>query len=121
MKSSQSSEDYLKTILILSKRLPVVRSVDIANELGYKKSSISIAMSKLLDRGYITITYSGFISLTEEGKSLAEKINERHTLFTDFLVSLGVAHDIAEKDACRLEHAISDESFVAFKRFWLNQ
>ena len=118
MKSSESSEDYLETILVLSRRLPVVRSVDISKELGYKKSSISAAMNKLREAGYITISDAGFIFLTEEGKALAERVYERHTVFTDFLTSLGVSPDVAERDACRMEHVVSEESFAALKELY---
>ncbi len=116
MRSNESSEDYIETILLLSKKLPVVRSVDIANELGYKKSSISVAMKKLRESGYITVTEAGFIYLTDEGKALAESVYERHTVFTELLMSLGVSAEVAEKDACRIEHVVSEESFAAIKR-----
>ncbi|MBO6107979.1 MAG: metal-dependent transcriptional regulator [Eubacterium sp.] len=116
MRSNESAEDYLETILLLSKKLPVVRSVDIANELEFKKSSVSVAMKKLRESGKITVTDSGYIYLTDEGKELAERVYERHTVFTEFLTSLGVAPDVAENDACRIEHIISEESFQAFKR-----
>ena len=102
MRSNESSEDYLETILMLSKKLPVVRSVDIASELGYKKSSISVAMKKLRENGEITITDAGFIYLTDEGRAYAESIYERHVFFTDFLTSLGVDPKTAEDDACRI-------------------
>ncbi|MBR6228331.1 MAG: metal-dependent transcriptional regulator [Eubacterium sp.] len=118
MKSSESSEDYLETILVLSRRLPVVRSVDISREIGYKKSSISTAMNKLREKGYITISDAGYIFLTEEGKALAERVYERHTVFTDFLIALGVSPDVAERDACRMEHVVSEESFTALKEFY---
>lgn len=118
MKSSESSEDYLEAILLLSRRLPVVRSVDISRELGYKKSSISTAMNKLREAGYITISDAGYIFLTEEGTALAERVYERHTVFTDFLISLGVTPDVAERDACRMEHVVSEESFTALKELY---
>ena len=117
MKSNESSEDYLETILLLSRKLPVVRSVDIANELGFKKSSVSVAMKKLRERNHITVTDAGYIYLTEDGQALAENIYERHSVFTEFLTSLGVAPDVAENDACRIEHILSEESYQAFKRF----
>ena len=116
MKSNESSEDYLETILILSGKLPVVRSVDVANELGFKKSSVSVAMKKLRETNLITMTDAGYIYLTDEGKALAESVYERHQVFTTFLASLGVPEDVAEKDACRIEHVISEESFRAFKK-----
>ena len=116
MHKNESSENYLETILILSKKLPVVRSVDIANELGYKKSSVSVAMKNLREKEHITVTDAGFIYLTESGKAIAEMIHERHELLTAWLTSLGVPKDIASDDACKLEHAISDESFEAIRR-----
>ena len=117
MKSNESAEDYLETILLLSQKLPVVRSVDIANELGFKKSSVSVAMKKLRESDQITVTDAGYIYLTDEGQALAEKVYERHHVFTTFLTSLGVDAKVAENDACRIEHVISEESFQAFKRY----
>jgi len=116
MKSNESQENYLETILCLSKTLPVVRSIDIANELGYKKSSISIAMKHLREKEYITVTSAGFIYLTEEGSRIANMIYERHTILSDVLIRLGVPADIAQEDACRIEHDLSPESFEAIKK-----
>lgn len=116
MKSNESAENYLETILILSKKLPVVRSVDIANELGYKKSSVSIAMKNLREKHQITVTDAGFIYLTDEGKEIAEMIYERHELLSSCLEHLGVSKEIAAQDACRIEHIISKESFEAIKK-----
>ena len=115
MHNNESAENYLETILILSKKLPVVRSVDIANELGFKKSSVSIAMKNLREKNHITVTDAGFIYLTDSGKEIAEMIYERHELLTDFLVKLGVKPEVAAEDACRIEHVISAESFAAVK------
>lgn len=115
--SNESAEDYLETILILSKRLPVVRSVDIANELGYKKSSISIAMKKLKEAKHITVTDAGFIYLTDSGMAIADMIYERHEFMSQWLMELGVPEDIAVQDACRMEHVISKESFSALKSY----
>lgn len=115
MHSNESAENYLETILILSKKLPVVRSVDIANTLGYKKSSVSIAMKNLREKNHITVTDAGFIYLTDEGKSIAEMIYERHELLTECLIRLGVNEQTAAEDACRIEHVISAESFSAIK------
>ena len=115
MNYNESSENYLETILMLSKKLPVVRAVDIANELGYKKSSVSIAMKHLREKEHITVTDAGFISLTESGRAIAEMIFERHEIITSALVSLGVPENIASEDACKLEHVISPESFEALK------
>ena len=119
MSYNESSENYLETILMLSKKLPVVRSVDIANELGYKKSSVSIAMKHLREKEHITVTDAGFISLTESGRAIAEMIFERHEILTSALVSLGVPEDIASEDACKLEHVISSESFEALKSHFI--
>lgn len=113
---NESAENYLETILILSKRLPVVRSVDIANELNYKKSSVSIAMRNLREKNHITVTDAGFIYLTDEGRQIAEMIFERHEFLTSYLEDLGVPADIAAEDACKIEHVISKESFEALKR-----
>ena len=116
MQVNESSENYLETILVLSKRNPVVRSVDIAEELGFKKSSVSVAMKNLREKHYITVTDSGFIYLTDSGKQIAEMIYERHEFLMKFLVSLGVSESVASEDACRIEHVISKESFEAIKR-----
>ncbi|MCI8781095.1 MAG: metal-dependent transcriptional regulator [Lachnospiraceae bacterium] len=115
MKVNESAENYLETILMLSKKLPVVRSVDIANELGYKKPSVSIAMKHLREKEYITVMEQGYIFLTESGREIAEMIYERHEFLTDWLTSLGVDKKIAAEDACRIEHVISKESFQAMK------
>lgn len=112
---NESAENYLETILILSKKLPVVRSVDIANELGFKKPSISVAMKNLRNKDYITVTDAGFIYLTDSGKEIASMIYERHQLISSLLVQLGVPKDIAVKDACKIEHVISQTSFDAIK------
>lgn len=116
MKTNESSEMYLETILILSTRLPVVRSVDVANELGFKKSSVSIAMKHLREKKLITVTDTGFIYLTDRGKKIAEMIYERHQLLTEFFIKLGVSEDTATQDACRIEHVISPESIDAIKK-----
>lgn len=116
MNNSESSENYLETILILSKSRPVVRSVDIAEELGFKKSSVSVAMKNLREREHITVTKEGFIYLTQAGREIAEMIYERHELFTKWLTSLGVDEKIAAQDACKIEHVLSRESFEAIKK-----
>ena len=110
---NESSENYLETILLLSKKLPVVRAVDIANELDFKKPSVSIAMKNLREKNQITVSEQGFIYLTESGKEIAEMIYERHLLISSWLTELGVPEEIAVKDACRIEHVISKESFEA--------
>ena len=116
MATNESAENYLETILILSKRLPVVRSVDIANELGFKKSSVSIAMKNLREKNHITVTDAGYIYLTDSGKEIAEMIYERHEYLSSWLERLGVPEEIAVEDACKIEHVISKESFAAIKR-----
>ena len=116
MTTNESSENYLETIYRLSKVLPVVRSVDIANELGYKKSSVSIAMKNLREKKHITVTDAGFIYLTDSGKEIAEMIYERHEVLADWLTRIGVPADIASKDACKLEHVLSAETYQALKR-----
>lgn len=118
MHSNESSENYLETILMLSEKLPVVRSVDIANELGFKKSSVSIAMKNLREKEHIIVSDAGFITLTESGRHIAEMIYERHKLLSECLVKLGVPEEIASEDACRVEHIISPETFEAIKKFY---
>ena len=113
---NESAENYLKTILMLSKKLPVFRSVDIATELDFKKSSVSVAMKNLREKNHITVTDAGFIYLTESGREIAEMIYERHRLLSDWLIRLGVSEETANEDACRMEHVISAESFEAIKR-----
>jgi len=119
MHYNESAENYLETILILSKKLPVVRAVDIANELGYKKSSVSIAMKHLREKEHITVSDAGFITLTESGRAIADMIFERHEILTSVLTTLGVPEDIASEDACRIEHVISPESFEALKEHFI--
>lgn len=115
MHTNESAENYLETILILSKSLPVVRSVDVAEELGFKKSSVSVAMKNLREKNHITVTKEGFIYLTESGRDIAEMIYERHQLLSEWLVRLGVSRETADEDACKIEHVISRESFDAIK------
>ena len=112
----ESAEDYLETILMLSKKLPVVRSIDIANEMGYKKSSVSIAMKNLRESEHIRVTKEGYIYLTDSGREIAEMIYERHQILSSWLIQLGVNKQTAEEDACRIEHDISKESFNAIKQ-----
>lgn len=114
---NESAENYLETILILSNKLPVVRSVDVANELDFKKSSVSIAMKNLKANGHITVTDAGFIYLTKSGMEIAEKVYERHRFISSWLISLGVPKDIATEDACKMEHIISNESYAAIKNY----
>lgn len=117
MNINESAENYLETILILSQRLPVVRSVDIAVEMNFKKSSISVAMKNLRENGYITVSDAGFITLTKKGHAIADMIYERHTFLSGWLTALGIDEETAVKDACRMEHVISPESFAAIKNY----
>lgn len=116
MKTNESAENYLETILILSKRNPAVRSVDIAEELGFKKSSVSVAMKHLREKNHIVVSGEGYIKLTESGRAIAEMIYERHELVMHWLEKLGVDNAIAAEDACKIEHVISKESFEAIKK-----
>lgn len=112
---------YLEAIHVLSIDRGSVRSIDISEHLGYSKPSVSRAVGLLKNGGYITVDKDGFITLTDAGKEVAEKIYERHTLLTRFLCSIGVDEETASEDACKLEHAISDKSFAAIKRYALEQ
>ena len=116
MNVNESAENYLETILTLGKSRPVVRAVDIAEEMGFKKSSVSVALKHLREKNHISVTKEGFIYLTEAGKEIAEMIYERHHLLTMWLEKLGVSSEIASTDACRMEHVISKESFEALKK-----
>ena len=116
MKIQESGEMYLETILVLSKEKNNVRAIDIAIHNGYSKPSVSRAMKLLKEAEYIQITSDGYITLTEEGKKLAETIYERHVILSDFFERLGVSHQTAVDDACKIEHDISAETFDALKR-----
>ena len=116
MKIQESAENYLETILILGQRKFQVRSIDIATELNFSKPSVSVAMKNLRQSGHIQVDADGHITLTEEGRKIAETIYERHTLLSSWLIKLGVDERIAAEDACRIEHVISPESFEAIKR-----
>ena len=120
MKINESAENYLETILILSKIKPVVRGVDIAEELGFKKSSVSVAMKHLRENSHIAVSKEGFITLTESGREIAEMIYERHQILSAGLMKLGVDPKTAQEDACRIEHVISPESFQAIKKHMIN-
>ena len=115
MHLQESGEMYLETILLLSQKQPCVRSVDVSAYMGYSKPSVSRAMSLLKQGSYIFIEEDGVIRLTEKGRAVAEKILERHNILTDCLIQLGVPRDTAAKDACKIEHDISDETFAAVK------
>lgn len=116
MAVNESAENYLETILLLGKELSGVRSIDIVHELGFKKSSVSVAMKNLREKNHITVDEFGFITLTPSGREIAEMIYERHELLTSWLVSLGVSKEIAAEDACKMEHILSPESFEAIKK-----
>lgn len=118
MKIQQSAENYLETIYVLTIRNGSVRSIDIANELGFSKPSVSIAMKSLRENGYIDVMGDGKIVLLSEGKKIAEKLYERHTVLTNTLVSLGVPSEIAAEDACKIEHILSEETFDAIKTYY---
>lgn len=112
----ESAENYLETILMIKNKKGIVRSIDIANELEFSKPSVSIAMKNLRENGYIEIDSSGYISLLPAGKEIADKMFERHTTISNWLISLGVDEKTAVEDACRMEHIISTESFEAIKK-----
>ena len=116
MKIQQSAENYLETIYMLQKNKGSCRSVDIANELGFSKPSVSVAMKNLRENGFIEVMGDGNIQLLPPGKKIAEELFERHTMLTECLISLGVPKDIAVEDACRIEHVISKQSFDAIKQ-----
>ena len=116
MKIQESAENYLETILVISKRKPQVRSIDIANELSFSKPSVSVAMKNLREKEQIRVTPEGYIYLTDSGRAIAEMIYERHQLLSRGLMSLGVDEQTATEDACRIEHVLSTESFDAIKK-----
>lgn len=112
----ESGEMYLETIYVLSQKQQNVRSIDVAEEMGFSKPSVSRGVSILKQQGYLTVDGNGFLELTDSGMDLAKKIYERHTILTEALVRLGVNPEIAQQDACKMEHIISDETLNAFKR-----
>ena len=111
----ESAEDYLESILIIQEQSGQVRSIDVVNKLGYSKPSVSIAMKKLRESGYIEVDKEGFITLLPQGEEIAQRIYERHRLFTDFFLRLGVGQETATADACKVEHDLSDETFGLLK------
>lgn len=115
-RADESLEDYLETILLLQKRMGQVRSIDIANEMHFSKPSVSVAMKNLREKGYITMADNGYITLTESGRQRAESVLERHTILSDWLISIGVSREAALEDACKVEHDLSEESFEAIKK-----
>ena len=114
MQVLESAEDYLERILILSEKLDKVREIDVVNDMGFSKPSVSIAMKKLRDNGYIHI-HNGALTLTEKGKTIAEKIYERHRILTKGFMLLGIDEETASKDACKIEHDLSDVTFEKIK------
>ena len=116
MSLQESGEMYLETILILSKKSPFVRSIDVGEYMGFSKPSVSRAVGLLKKGGYIAVSEEGHLTLTEAGYEIANKIYERHTLLTQYLIRLGVSPEVATEDACKMEHDISDETFEAIKR-----
>ena len=112
----ESGEMYLETILILSQKSKFVRAIDVSEEMGFSRPSVSRAVHLLFEGGFINIDADGGLSLTDMGREVAEKIYERHTVLSKWLISLGVSPDVATDDACKIEHDISDESFAAVKR-----
>ena len=116
MKSNVSAENYLETILVLSMTKPYVRSVDVAEKLNFRKSSVSVAMKRLREKNHIEVSPEGFLSLTESGRAIAEMIYQRHQLIYKSLTMLNVPEDVAYRDACRIEHWLSPESYEALKQ-----
>ena len=117
MRIKESAENYLETILIIKNKKGHVRSIDIANELGFTKPSVSVAMKNFREEGYITIDNDGGISLTEKGLLIAEHVYERHQVIARVLMTLGVDEDIAYEDSCKIEHDISDQTFEKIKAY----
>ena len=118
MSIHESGEMYLETIHVLYQKNGAVRSIDVSEHMGYSKPSVSRAVGLLKKGGYITVDKDGYITLTQTGEAVANKIYERHTVLSRMLIALGVDPEIAAEDACKLEHAISDASFNAIKTYW---
>ena len=119
MNNRASSEDYLETILILKNKMPLVRAIDIANEMNFSKPSVSIALKKLKTKGLINVnSQTGNIEFTQEGLKIATNVLDKHQVISSFLISLGVSKDVALIDACKLEHDLSEESFNKLKEFY---
>lgn len=117
MRIQESAEHYLETLLILKERKGLVRSIDLANELGYSRPSVSVAVKQFRENAYVTVDEAGYIELTESGMAVAEKMYERHKTLSSLLERMGVSPATAAKDACRIEHVISDESFDKIKEY----
>ena len=116
MKILESGEDYLERILILQEKLGNVRSIDLANDMHFSKPSVSVAIHKLEEGGYLTIDANGYLHLTKKGNEVASKIYERHVLLTKLFVSIGVDEETASKDACKIEHDLSEKTIEALKK-----
>jgi len=121
MKIKESAENYLETILILSKKIGAVRSIDVANEMNFTKASISIAMKRLREDEYIIMDADGIITLTDKGKEIASMVYERHQLIAKILIALGVSEETAYEDSCKIEHDLSQESFEKIKEYYEKQ
>ena len=121
MQIHESAENYLETIYMLEKKLGSVRSIDICNELGFSKPTVSVAMKNFLKDGYIEKSGEGFIKLTEKGNTIATQMYERHIIMTEFFKAIGVDEDTALKDACKIEHDLSEETFTKIKEFYEQQ
>ena len=121
MKIHQSAEDYLETILKLKEQLGIVRSIDIANELGYSKPSVSVSMKRLRENGYLEMDKEGYITLKPSGLEIAQRIYERHRVLRCLLLDLGVDEQTAAADACKIEHALSEQSFEKIKELTLER
>jgi len=117
MNLHESAEMYIETIYVLSQKSNFVRSIDVASHMGYSKPSVSRAVSMLRQQGYLVMDEEGFLTLTETGRAVAEKVFERHTLLTRLLVMMGVDEAVATEDACKIEHVISDAAFEKVKAF----
>ena len=115
MNIHESAEDYLEAILVLKERLGMVRSIDVVHHMDYSKPSVSVAMKRLRENGYIEMDGEGYITLLPPGEEIARRIYTRHKLLTQFLIQLGVSEEVAAADACKIEHDLSDESFEKIK------
>ena len=116
----ESGENYLETILVLSKKMGAVRSIDVANELNYSKPSISVTMKHFREDGYINMDKDGIITLTDKGREIATRVYERHQLIAKILISLGISEETAYEDSCKIEHDLSQESFEKIKEYYEN-
>lgn len=119
MQIKESAENYLEQILIINSKKGYCRSIDICNEMGFSKPSVSVYMKNLREDGYISVDDSGNITLTEKGKEIADKIYDRHNVIAGFLMQLGTSEETAYKDSCKIEHDISEESFLLIKEQYL--